>query len=117
MDRRRARTGYRSRSCRLTSVLRQPLLAGSPALAIVAGDVLRRNRVLYRVAPREPHEDRICCEQPQTHHPPDVPNEREAGHGGEERRDESGGTVAWDLDRFILGLCRQLLRLDRAPLD
>src|SRR5260370_25970293 len=73
--------------------------------------------MLRDAAPREPNEDRVGGDEPQGHHPPDVPNQRKARHRAEESGDESGRTVPWHLDRLIVRLGRQLLRLDRAPLD
>src|SRR5258708_12768517 len=73
--------------------------------------------MLGDVATREPNEDRVGGDEPQGHHPPDVPNQRKARHRAEESGDESGRTVPWHLDRLIVRLGRQFLRLDRAPLD
>src|SRR5205807_2185879 len=93
------------------------LLPRSPARAIEARDLLRRHDVLLHIAPREPHKHRVGSDEAERHHPPDVPDQREAGDGAEESGDESGRAVPWELDGFILRFCRQLLRLYRAPLD
>src|SRR5829696_2783984 len=98
--------GYESRSCRLTSVLREPLLAGASALAVIPGDLLRRNRVLDGVAPREPDEHRIGGDESQAHQPPDVPDQREAGDRRKKGRDEPGRAVPRHLDRLIVGFWR-----------
>src|SRR5690349_20962729 len=80
-------------------------------------DFFRGNLVMLDVAPGEPHEHRIGRDQPEDREPPDVPDEREAGDRGKERRDESRWTVPWQLDRQIRMLRRGALGFDRALLD
>src|SRR5262245_5317775 len=96
---------------------REPMLAGAPAGPVSAGDLVRRNFVLLNVAPGEPDEYGVGGRDADGHQPPDVPDERKSGKGGEEGRDKAGRTVPRQFDRLVIGLRYQLLRFDSAPLD
>ena len=72
--------------------------------AVEARDFFGRNDVLVLVAPGEYDEggvgaDRTCGQQP-----PDMPDQGETHEGREERADEAGRRIAWNLDRLIFRL-------------
>src|SRR5262249_598202 len=69
------------------------------------------------ITKREDEKRDECADEAHARHPPDVPDEREAGDDGEERIDEADRTVFRHLDRLVRARRRGLtLRGARALL-
>src|SRR5215218_1069530 len=90
----------RPRSRRLARLGKLATACG-PAGCVDAGDGLCRNPVLSCVTPREDHEIDKCAERAETRRPPNVPDEREAHHCGEERADDTGRAVSRNLNVLV----------------
>ncbi len=76
--------------------------------ASIRCDFAGRDFVLVVVAPGEHDEGRESAGDADRRHPPDVPDQREAGDDGEEGDDEAGRTVDRHLDRFVARQRRKL---------
>src|SRR5271168_5344259 len=61
-------------------------------------NLLNRNRGLFLIPKREDEEGRECADQAHTRHPPDVPDQREAGDDGKEGIDKAERAVLRHLD-------------------
>ena len=72
-------------------------------LAIDRGEFLGGQLIFRYVAPGEDDECREGADQADDDHPPDMPDQREAGDDGEEGRDEAGRAVARHFDRLVIG--------------
>src|SRR3984893_11454705 len=70
--------------------------------AVEPRDFVRRNGALVVVAPGEHDKSGERADRAGGDHPPDMPDQREAHDGGEERADEAGRRIARDLDIAIL---------------
>src|ERR1700704_3144648 len=65
-------------------------------------DLPCRNNILIMVTPGENNEDGEGADRACDDHPPDMPDQRKAHHGGKERTDEAGRRIARDLNIPIL---------------
>ena len=94
------RCGHRHQTvpAMLTRLRRSSRLTRSIAATSAAA-----NDVFVMVTPGEHDEGRERADAAQNHHPPDVPDQREAHDGGEERADETGRRVPGHLDVVIFG--------------
>ena len=95
----------------------KPLLTRGTAPAIDPRDFFRRYFIFRHVPPGEPDEDHIGGRHADRDQPPDVPDQREAGDGGEEGGDKSGRDDAGDLDGLVDRLRPQMVPLEGQPLD
>src|SRR2546430_2155509 len=78
--------------------------ARSAVGAIDSGHLLGRDFDLVDITPGEDYERHVGANESEYHQPPDLPDQGEPGRDGEERRDESGRTVARHLDGRVLRL-------------
>src|SRR5271170_673972 len=76
-------------------------------ILIELGNLLRWYCDFLLIAKGKDQERHECAEASQGSHPPDVPNQREAGDNSKERGDEAGPAVLRHFDRLVLArLCR-----------
>ena len=66
--------------------------------AVDACDFRRGDEIFVMVAPREHHECGDRADKSRGDHPPDVPDQGKAHHGGEERAHKSGRRIAGYFD-------------------
>ena len=78
--------------------LRWRARAGSPIGAVDARDLGGGNAILGAVSPGEHDEGREGADEADGNQPPDMPDQREAHEGGEERADEARRAVARHFD-------------------
>src|SRR5260370_22507992 len=89
-------------SCSFGSLPAQYRVTLRPIATVDACDFVCRKGILVVVAPREHDEGGEGAERARGDHPPDMPDQREAHDGGEERADEAGRRIARDPDIPIL---------------
>src|SRR5580658_8855510 len=75
------------------------------------GDLLNRYLNLILIAKREEQKGHERADQAQTRHPPDVPDQCEAGDDGKEGIDKADRTVLRHLDRPVLARLIGMLRI------
>src|ERR1700675_787666 len=72
---------------------------------------LNRYLNLLLITKREDEEAQGCAGHAQTRHPPDVPDQREAGDDGKEGIDKADRAVLGHLDRLIFARLIEMLRI------
>src|SRR5277367_772039 len=77
------------------------------------GNLLTRYRDLSLITKREDQEGQECADQSQTRHPPDVPDQREAGDDGKESIDKADGAAPRHLNRLVFV---RFIEMRRIPL-
>src|SRR5260370_34984802 len=89
-------------SCSFGSLPAQYRVTLRAIATVDACDFVCRKGILVVVAPGEHDEGGEGADRARGDHPPDMPDQREAHDGGEERADEAGRRIARDLDIPIL---------------
>src|SRR4051794_36980882 len=80
-------------------------------------DLVSRQPIFRLVAPGKENKGREGARQPDSDHPPHVPNQRETGHDSEKRHHKSRRTVARHVDWFVVRRVREAVLLEGLLLD
>ena len=90
--------------------------ADAAALARIGPHLFDGNYVLMLVLPGVPDQDREGADQTDDREPPDIPDNCEAAHGGEEGDDDPDRRIQRHLDGLVVRLVDQPVQLDRGLL-